>query len=50
MSIFEEIDPILDEAAKRVNGQIERDRPGYPEALRTFEERRITWRQNDYHL
>ena len=47
MSIFKNIDPILIETSKRLNAKLSKDRPHYPEALRTFEERRIDWLDNE---
>ncbi len=47
MSIFKNIDPKLVETSKRLNARLSKDRPHYPEALRTFEERRIDWLEND---
>lgn len=41
--ISDEIDTKLLHLANRLNARITTDRPGYPELLRTFEERRIDW-------
>ena len=43
MSRFEQIEIKLATLADRLNARITKDRPGYPEVLRTFEERRIDW-------
>ena len=43
MSRFNLIDDKLTEFAKKLNAKLTKDRPGYPEVLRTFEERRIDW-------
>lgn len=46
MSRFENIDWKLDDLANKLNAQLTRDRPDYPQNLRTFEERRIDWIDN----
>lgn len=46
MSRFKDIDSKLEELSKKLNARLTKDRPGYPEALRTFEERRIDWESN----
>ncbi|MBT1706564.1 hypothetical protein, partial [Chryseosolibacter indicus] len=38
-----EIDLKLETLASKVNAKVSKDRPDYPERLRTFEERRIDW-------
>jgi hypothetical protein len=43
MSRFDNIDSKLISFASKLNATFKKDRPGYPEALRTFEERRIDW-------
>jgi hypothetical protein len=47
MSIFNKIDSKLIEFASKIGARITMDRPGYPEELRTFEERRIYWTDNE---
>ena len=47
MSIFRNIDSQIIELSNRLNAKISIDRPGYPESMRTFEERRIDWIDND---
>ena len=42
-SIFTNIDERLESLSSRVGGELKVDRPEYPEALRTFEERRADW-------
>lgn len=46
MSIFKNIDIEIELICKELNAIISKDRPDYPEALRTFEERRIDWIDN----
>jgi hypothetical protein len=46
MSRFKNIDSKLVDLANKLNGGLTKDRPTYPEALRTFEERRIDWIEN----
>ena len=46
MSIFKHIDLEIEAIGKKLNAKISKDRPGYPESLRTFEERRIDWKDN----
>ena len=43
MSRFINIESIIEQTSYEVEGAISKDRPSYPEALRTFEERRIDW-------
>ena len=47
MSVFSKIDDKLIKLSDRLNATLTKDRPSYPEALRTFEERRIDWIVND---
>ena len=47
MSIFKNIDIKLEEISKKLGAKLTIDRPGYPKALRTFEERRIDWIENE---
>lgn len=47
MSVFKKIDDKLIEFSDRLSATLTKDRPCYPEALRTFEERRIDWIFND---
>ena len=47
MSIFENIEISLEKLRIEVGGIISKDRPNYPEPLRTFEERRIDWEDNE---
>ncbi|TDO70421.1 hypothetical protein EV143_11141 [Flavobacterium chryseum] len=47
MSIFKNIDSKLIDLARKLNGRLTKDRPDYPEVLRTFEERRIDWVENN---
>lgn len=46
MSRFEIIDIQLLELTGKLNAKLSVDRPSYPEALRTFEERRLDWVHN----
>lgn len=46
MSRFQNIDDKLNHLAAKLNAILTKDRPNYPEALRTFEERRIDWMEN----
>lgn len=46
MSRFENIDWKLDDLANKLNARLTRDRPDYPQNLRTFEEGRIDWIDN----
>jgi hypothetical protein len=46
MSRFKDIDSKLEELSKKLNARLTKDRPGYPEVLRTFEERRIDWERD----
>jgi hypothetical protein len=47
MSRFKDIDFKLEELSKKLNARLSKDRPGYPEFLQTFEERRIDWESDD---
>ncbi|CAA9200864.1 hypothetical protein [Flavobacterium collinsii] len=47
MSRFKNIDSKLIDLASKLNGRLTKDRPDYPEVLRTFEERRIDWIESD---
>lgn len=47
MKRFKNIDSIIESYALDLNAKLTKDRPEYPEALRTFEERRIDWVEND---
>ena len=47
MSRFYFIDDKLSNLAIRLNARLTKDRPAYPEMLRTFEERRIDWIDNE---
>ncbi|MBC7410164.1 MAG: hypothetical protein H7339_17415 [Arcicella sp.] len=47
MSRFTEIDFKLQNLAEKLNAKLTKYRPDYPEVLRTFEERRIDWMDND---
>lgn len=38
-----EIDSKFEKLANKINAKLSKDRPDYPEVLRTFEERRIDW-------
>ena len=49
MNRFKNIDIIIEDFAKKLNARLTKDRPDYPKALRTFEERRIDWIDNDIH-
>jgi hypothetical protein len=49
MSRFREIDFKLISLAERLNAKLTKDRPEYPEVLRTFEERRIDWIDDNIH-
>lgn len=44
---FTKIDDKLENVAEKLNAKLTKDRPEYPEALRTFEERRIDWREGN---
>lgn len=44
-SRFGDIDSKLEKLSKRLGAILTKDRPEYPQALRTFEERRIDWTQ-----
>ena len=43
----DEIDLKLETLANKMNAKVSKNRPGYPEQLRTFEERRIDWINNN---
>ena len=47
MSRFKNIDSKLSDLTNKLKGRLTKDRPSYPESLRTFEERRIDWVEND---
>lgn len=47
MSVFSKIDDKLIKLSDRLNATLTKDRPSYPEVLRTFEERRIDWISDD---
>ncbi len=47
MGNFTNIDHKLTNLANRLNATLTKDRPEYPEILRTFEERRIDWRDGN---
>ena len=49
MSSFANIDPKLEQFALQMNAVLTKDRPGYPEIMRTFQERRIDWMDEDLH-
>lgn len=49
MSRFKNIDEKLEKLSAKLGAKLTKDRPGYPEALRTFEERRIDWIQEDIY-
>jgi hypothetical protein len=46
MSRFKNIDKKLKDLSERLGTELTKDRPSYPDALRTFEERRIDWIEN----
>ena len=46
-SKFKKIDHKLIQISEKLNAKLTKDRPSYPEALRTFEERRIDWVKDD---
>jgi hypothetical protein len=46
MSRFKDIDSKLENLSNNLNAKLTKDRPDYPEAVRTFEERRIDWIDN----
>ena len=46
MSVFRKIAPILKSTADKLGDDLTKDRPGYHESLRTFEERRIDWEED----
>ena len=43
MNRFEKIESFIKKINQEIGGLISKDRPHFPEALRTFEERRIDW-------
>jgi len=43
MSKFLKIDSKLEKLSNKLEAKLSKDRPNYPESLRTFEERRIDW-------
>lgn len=45
MSLFSQIDDQLNTLADKLQAKLSKDRPEYPEILRTFEERRIDWQE-----
>lgn len=47
MSVFSNIDDKLIKLSNKLNATLTKDRPSYPKALRTFEERRIDWNVNE---
>jgi hypothetical protein len=47
MSRFNLIDDKLSGLANKLNAKLTKDRPEYPEVLRTFEERRIDWNDGE---
>ncbi len=47
MSRFKNIDEKLEKLSSKLGAKLTKDRPVYPEALRTFEERRIDWMDED---
>ncbi len=49
MNKFINIDSKLVDLATKLNAKLTKDRPEYPEALRTFQERRIDWIENNIH-
>ncbi|MHC0445826.1 hypothetical protein ACWA1F_10455 [Flavobacterium sp. 3-218] len=46
MSRFKNLDSKLVDLTARLQGKLTKDRPSYPQSLRTFEERRIDWIDN----
>lgn len=46
MSRFKNIDAKLEELSEKFGVVLTKDRSNYPEALRTFEERRVDWVEN----
>ncbi len=49
-SRFKNIDSRLTRLSEKLGATLTKDRPSYPEALRTFEERRIDWIKDDILL
>lgn len=49
MSRFKNIDEKLEKLCAKLGAKLTKDRPGYPEVLRTFEERRIDWMEEDIY-
>ena len=47
MNRFELIDEKLSKLANKLNAKLTKDRSGFPEALITFEERRIDWNDGE---
>ncbi len=47
MSRFKEIDSKLEKLSAKLDAKLTKDRPNSPEVLRTFEERRIDWVDNN---
>jgi len=47
MEVFQSIEEILETASAELNARLSKNRPGMPEPLRTFEERRIDWVDNE---
>jgi len=47
MSVFKNIDDKLIILSNKLNATLTKDRPSYPKELRTFEERRIDWNENN---
>ncbi len=47
MSRFKNIDEKLEKLSTKLGAKLSKDRPRYPKALRTFEERRIDWKEGD---
>lgn len=44
MSLFTNIEVELEKLSRELGAVISKDRPNYPESMRTFEERRIDWK------
>ena len=49
MNRFKSIDLRLADLSQKLNAKLTKDRSGYPNALRTFEERRIDWEEDQIH-
>lgn len=43
MSLFKHIDAYIENEANLLGAVVSKDRPGYPEEMRNFEERRLDW-------